>query len=252
MNELRRMAYLEALEIDCYVSRAQLPGAALTRRLAIVPAPVETVVAEGRVDSPGAPKAAVPPVSPMQQEGVTRPDFGPGLRGASATVESPREPLPGGEPVPRFSLSTIIAGDWLWLEELDGMPLATEQVHLVQSMAQALVLARGIGSDNTRSAAGTQATRPDVAQFDWPMHTNRQLDQGADAVRASVAAFVSRRLEQRGCRGLVLLGQTCVKRLPLPQMKVLSVSTASSAEILASPALKRQVWRDLQPLLQKP
>jgi hypothetical protein len=36
MNELRRMAYLNALGVDCYVSRTQLPGAAVTRRLAIV------------------------------------------------------------------------------------------------------------------------------------------------------------------------------------------------------------------------
>ena len=33
MNELRRMAYLNALGVDCYVSRTQLPGAAVTRRL---------------------------------------------------------------------------------------------------------------------------------------------------------------------------------------------------------------------------
>ena len=37
MNELRRMAYLDALGIDAYVSRGQLPGAAVTQRLAIVP-----------------------------------------------------------------------------------------------------------------------------------------------------------------------------------------------------------------------
>ena len=38
MHELRRMAYLDALGVDSYVSRAQLPGAAATRRLAIVTA----------------------------------------------------------------------------------------------------------------------------------------------------------------------------------------------------------------------
>ena len=45
MNELRRMAYLDALGIDSYVSRSQLPGAALTRRLAIASACAATVTA---------------------------------------------------------------------------------------------------------------------------------------------------------------------------------------------------------------
>lgn len=249
MNELRRMAYLDALEIDSYVSRAQLPGAAPTRRLAVVPVPVATTVASGRL---GSSEAAVKPPSPTLPEGIIRPDFGPDVRGVRPGVESPREPSQDSEPLPRFSLCTIAAGDWLWLEELGGMPLATAQVQLVQSMAQALILNRAIGNENASSAAAAKPGRPDVKQFDWPIHTNRQLDQGEDAARASVAAFVSRRLEQSGCRGVVLLGQACVKRVPLSEMKMLSVSTASSAEILASPALKLQVWRDLQPLLHKP
>jgi hypothetical protein len=84
------------------------------------------------------------------------------------------------------------------------------------------------------------------------MHTNRQLDLGEEAARASVAAFINRRLEQRGCLGLVLLGQTGAKRVSLPDMEVPTVITASSAEMIANPALKQQAWRDLQPLLRKP
>lgn len=250
MNELRRMAYLDALEIDCYVSRAQLPGAAPTRRLAIVPDSVEAIVTKGAVDSPDASKPAVIAASPMQREGITLPDLGPAER--SASVELPPGRSQVSQPLPRFRLSMITAGDWLWLEELGDTPLATAQVQLVKSMAQALILHRGTGNDNADSTADAKAGRSAVEQFDWPIHNNRQLDQGEDAARASVAAFVSRRLEQSGCRGVVLLGQDCVKRMPLSQMELLSVSTASSAEILASPALKRRVWQDLQPLLRKP
>ena len=249
MNELKRMAYLDALEIDCYVSRAQLPGAALTRRLAIVPTSVSSPVEKVQLGSRDESVASVAPVSRAQHEGVTGPDFGLVVDVGTAAVEEKREPLPGSDPVPRFSLSTIVAGDWLWLEELDGMPLATAQVQLLQSMAQALALGRGISSDNTSSASGVQPTRPDVRRFDWPLHTNRQLDQGEDAARATVAAFVRRRLEQHGCLGLVLLGQACVKWVPPPQIDVITVNTASSAEMLANPVIKRQVWRDLQPLL---
>jgi hypothetical protein len=160
-----------------------------------------------------------------------------------------RESAQQGTAAPRFSLVAIVAGDWLWLEELDGMPLTTEQVQLVQAMAQALVLRRESGAGAGPAAAQTDAARPQVEQFDWPIHTNHQLDLGADAARASVAGFVGRRLEQHKCRGLVLLGQSCAMRVPPQEVKMLTVSTASSAQILAQPALKRTVWRDLQPLV---
>lgn len=87
-------------------------------------------------------------------------------------------------------------------------------------------------------------------QFDWPIHANRQLDQGEEAARAGVAGFLARRLEQNRSCGLVLLGQTGAARVAIGELNVLTVCTASSADILASPALKQQVWRDLLPLIR--
>jgi hypothetical protein len=244
MNELRRMAYLNALGVDCYVSRTQLPGAAVTRRLAIVVPSGKIPTAQARIEDGRAVKAS----SPMPGEGIIRPDFGVDTRKAATAIAPAPEVLPSSEPVPRFSLCIIAAGDWLWLEDLHGMPLTTEQVQLVQAMAQALVLSGASGSVNPRAANAVQAAKPVIAQFDWPIHNNRQLDQGEDAARASVAAFVSRKLEEHGCRGLVLLGQASVQRVPLAAIATVAVSTASSADILANPAIKPQVWRDLQPL----
>lgn len=230
MHELRRLAYLEALGIDSYVSRTQLPGAALTRRLAIVTSALHT-----RRDI--APRPGPDPVT--------------GMDTAVASPPLVTEPVQRGEAVPRFSLVAIVTGEWLWLEDLAGMPLTTEQVQLVQSMAQALVLNREPRTEAETSVVRPAMARPDVAQFDWPIHTNQQLDLGAEAARASVAGFVGRRLEQHGCRGLVLLGQSCAMRVPVEGLKTLTVSTASSAEILAQPTLKRTVWRDLLPLVSK-
>ena len=221
MHELSRMAYLDALGIDSYVSRAQLPGAAATRRLAIVIAP----------SSQQLPAGVIPEPLPSRPALVAQP-----ARPAEASVKASAASQQGG-PVPRFSLTAIVAGDWLWLEELAG-PLTTDQVRLMQSMAQALLLCHQSPGGEVKPAV-----QPEVAQFDWPIHTNQQLDLGEEAARASVAGFVDRRLGEHGCRGLVLLGQACVQRVPRQQISVETVNTMSSAEILAQPALKRQVWR---------
>lgn len=225
MHELSRMAYLDALGIDSYVSRAQLPGAAATQRLAIVIAPSSQQLTAGVIPEP-----LLSQPQPVRPVAVS----------VQANASSQQ-----GEPVPRFSLTAIVAGDWLWLEELAG-PLTTDQVRLVQSMAQALSLCH-----QSPGVEVKPAVEPEVAQFDWPIHTNQQLDLGEEAARASVAGFVDRRLGEHGCRGLVLLGQACVQRVPRQQTSVVTVNTMSSAEILAQPALKRQVWRDLLPLARK-
>jgi hypothetical protein len=47
----------------------------------------------------------------------------------------------------------------------------------------------------------------------------------------------------------VLLGEACLQRVPRQHISVITANTVSSAEILAQPSLKRQVWRDLLPLV---
>lgn len=236
MNELMRAAYLEALGLDAYVSRHQLPGAAATSRLAIA----------RRV--PAATGAPTTPLEDMQGRLDTgrrgRSKAGDTLESDSARSAAPApEAAPVDTNLPRFSLSAIMAGNWLWLEELGDMPLAVEQVRLVEAMALALSCA--LGDDSVPAAS-----KPDIMAFDWPIHTNRQLELGEEAARSAVAGFVGRRLEQFKCAGLVVLGRACAGRVPVGEIGVRVVHTHSSQEILASPDIKQQVWRDLLPLVK--
>jgi hypothetical protein len=149
---------------------------------------------------------------------------------------------------PRFSLAAVTCGGWLWLEELEGAPLAAEQLQLLQAMADALaMIARNDAGDRgDRGPARAVSTR-----FDWPIHTNQQLDLGEDAARASLAAFIQRKLEQPDCNGLILLGRACEARVPLAQLACPRLAcTASTSEMLRNPLLKKQAWRDLRPLLE--
>jgi len=227
------MAYLDAMGIDAYVSRAHLPGAAVTRRLAIVPS--RPTVAAG---SPGAVPGAARVESASLQEGVQLPRIDIAARKPQPLPVTASTALQQDE-VSHFSLIAIVAGGWLWLEEMSGMPLAREQVQLVQAMAQTLTRV---------DMPATGSVAPELARFDWPIHTNQQLDLGEEAARASVAGFVARKLEQQRCQGLVLLGDMCASRVPLEQLDCArTVSTVSSAQMLHNPQLKKQAWRDLLP-----
>jgi hypothetical protein len=173
----------------------------------------------------------------LESPGRTRP-----VDAVKSTTEQQAGPV--REPAPRFSLSAIVAGRWLWLEELAGMPLASEQVRLVQAMARALLIAQARVGDAAEFTLPA-LSKPDVEQFHWPLHTNHQLDQDATAARAGVAAFVSRRLELYDCRGLVLLGRPCATWVPAGDLNVPAVCTVSSIEMLANPACKQTAWQDL-------
>ncbi|MFT4613551.1 MAG: hypothetical protein ACI9NT_000692 [Bacteroidia bacterium] len=244
MHELTRLAYLEAMGVDSYVSRHSLAGAVPTRRLALLRTPVDNAPANGSaVDSSS---AHMPP----QRE---RPAIDPSPVPQIVTTTDPVSTAPAAQAKrqaapERFSLAAVVAGEWLWLEDLAGMPISREQVWLISAMAQAL----GLSAARHRGAepgAGL-SSKPDVAQFDWPIHTNDQFDLGEEAAQASVAGFVSRRMDQFKCRGLVLLGQNCEHRLLAQQVAVPMVKTSSTSQMLAEPSTKAFVWRDLAPLLQ--
>jgi len=232
VNELRRMQYLEAIGVDCYMSRSQLPGAAPSKRLALVrrntPSPAIPVSPVGQPTrqqkAPGMPKLEASP--PRGPAAVSSPG---GTRDAASYSGAEADAV-------QFSLAVMFAGGIAWIEELDDRPLARDQVQLVHGMARAL---QG------------QVDAPEVAQFDWPLHSNRQLGLGAEAALAGVSGFLQRQIELRQCRGMVLLGEAVCQRVPSDLVPAPAcVRTESTLAMLHSPGLKAQVWRDLQPLAQ--
>ena len=219
MNEIIRAQYLQAMGMDSYVSRKQLPGAALTRRLAIVRSAPEPVVAKSPVER-GKP-AQMPELDLVRNK-------------PAPVVESSPQTRPVSEAV-RFSLVAVFAGGIAWVESLDNRPLAREQVQLIRGMARAVH-----GS----------AENPRVAQFDWPMHNNPQLDQGVEAAKAGLSAFLLRHIDEQKCRAVVTLGAASAALVPAGQLgDVNRVDTHSTIEMLENPACKRQAWNDLLPLV---
>ena len=232
MHELTRRAYLDTMGIDSYISRAQLPGAAVSQRLVVVrKIRVAGKDATSAVSTPAVSNAAAAfreAASAVKDKlGAVRVEpsnIAPEPASSSATLA-----------VPAFSLVAMTAGGYLWVEELAHSSVSKNQVHLIRAIAKALAL---------------PDSEVEVSQFDWPIHNNSQLDLGAEAAAAALGGFVQRKLDR--CRGLVFLGSACQQRLEVVQLELgLCVRTVSTQEMLQQPLLKKQAWQDLQPLAKR-
>lgn len=221
MNEIKRTLYLQAMGIDSYVSRHQLPGAAPIRRLALVhpnPAP-SAREAPSELEQPAA--QAQQPQRPSLDRTRDKP--------AAKVVQQPVSAAV------RFSLVAVFSGGIAWVESLDDRPLAREQVQLIRGMARAV---------------HGEVGNPSIAQLDWPIHNNPQLDQGEEAAKAGVAAFLLRHIDEQKCRALVVMGANSSALVPsAPLGDINRLETLSTVEMLENPHCKKQVWADLQPIV---
>ncbi len=239
-RELTRLAYLQAMDIAGYVARSPLPGAAPSHPLAslVLKAPASTPTGDNAkaalASALGTESAALPAMDPARHAALTAKSR------LGAEAEAPvggQQTAPSAVPVPTFTVVATLVADVLWLEELRYPALATEQVQLLQAMAAAL---------------GIPNSRFEVTQFNWPLHRNRQLDQGEEAAIAALTGFASRQLEEQSCRAVVLLGASVRQRVSASQLSAaVQISTVSTAEMLEQPTLKAQAWRDLRPLVQR-
>jgi len=220
-REIQRSAYLQAMGVAQYVSRSNLPGAALSQRFARIPQekpmPAQTTAGvTAIVESAQPTPRARTPARPTQADAASQPTLG-------VAIET-------------FNVSAVQAGGWLWLEDLGDMPIANEQVQLVVAMATALV---------------GKPVQHAVAQFGWPMHQNQQLDQGREAAAMSLGSFVERQLSDGQCSGIVLLGQSIATRLPETLACSTRVSLPGTRDMLENPLQKRIAWSALQPHAQR-
>jgi hypothetical protein len=245
---IQQHAYLQAMGIPLYVSRRSLPGAAASHRRPLpsqrsasaVPPAVPTTKDFPATKDVAAVENAAAAASPLEGLGEA---LGPvGRRPAADDRQAETEraaaagPQPRTQPVARFSVVAVIAGPFLWLEDMPQGVVSRDQVALIQAMATAL---------------GARGNQPRVTQFDWPPHQNRQLDLGEEAARAALSSFVSRQVEQQSCEAVILLGADCRQRVGELPADLRRVATAGTREMLATPAVKREVWRDLRALRRR-
>lgn len=282
MQEPLRHQYLEALGITSWLPRAPLPGARpsadwvwhfrhgevpdeddgffeddaadqLPASAATSAAPVvrPPSAGEGRaalLDSLGAEsegrKPASLPAAPA-----------PAIEVPEAVAEPAAEPLLPIAPqeIPEFKLAFLRLGDALLI---DSLPPQSRGGLTPAHQRLSVALAR---------ALGVTAEQPPMAQMlPWPAFTSRTLDQGWEQAEAAVQRKLERLLGDPRPRFLLLLGNAAAQLvlrpresgdglrgvLFHPRSELPAVASASLSEMLHVPGCKREVWRDLQPLIR--
>ena len=104
----------------------------------------------------------------------------------------------------------------------------------------------------------------DLFMLPWPMFASKSLDQGADQARITVQHKLTKSLQTTQVRYVLLLGEAAAQMVlerteALEQLRgllfslrsdVKTLASASLTEMITVPGCKRDVWMDLQPLLQ--
>lgn len=216
--EMARRQALEAMGIDVYVSRYDMPGAAPVVRQRL--AQVEVVGAVAPVSSAGA--AGTSTVNPT-----------PAPRASSERTSTPssKANLSSAKSAETVSFSMLLAsaGPFLWVEQLADGLLRQDQLALINAMARAL------SSDVSLRQQ----------QFDWPMRGNAALSGDTESAKQALQGLIQRMAREVNAKRVVVMGACPFLPDRIAQSAVVIPATIA---MLQNPALKREAWQALKPL----
>ena len=267
ITELRRRAYLSAMQVASWLPRVELPFAAPSRPELLQPLVEAEPEQEVAAAVPQAAAEAAPAYEPPRAETavvapVTRPKIevprpapqGRMAKVEPATVDAETQITSQPTPVapPRFALQLLRAGACAVLVELPtGEPL--------QGRDPAYLLLK----DLLRAAGLPDSPQLIGEPVRWPLLVRGQIDQGPQAALEYVQSFVGARLEeQEPCSCLWLVG--------LPAIRFAGEATADAYNrelqveglgaawalpglelLMDEPERKRELWQAMRRVRQR-
>lgn len=209
--ELRRRAYLSAMQVASWLPRVELPFAAPSRPELLQPhaepevEPQSAAVEVAAAEPVAAPEPVPQPVARPAIE-VPRPSAASKVFAKPETKVEPEEaPVVEAKPVtppPRFALQLLRAGDCALLVELaTGEPFQSRD----PSYLLLKDLLRAAGLPDAPQQVG------DGSPIRWPLLTRGNIDQGPDSARDYVQGVLAGQLEAEPCRCLWLIGLPAVR-----------------------------------------
>ena len=210
-TEMARRKALEAMGIDVYVSRFDLPGAAPAVRQRVESASPSVV--PDHSSETGA----------LAVETATRRSKTPAPTAATSAAARERS-----EAV-RFSMLLASAGPFLWIEQLSDGLIRQDQLALINAMARAI---------SPKASIRQQ-------QFDWPMRGGSAVASDAESAKQALQGLIQRMAREVNAKRVVVMGTCPFLSDRIAQSAVVIPSTIA---MLSNASLKREAWLALKPL----
>lgn len=220
--EMTRRQALQAMGIEVYVSRFDLPGAAPAIRQRFTP--VATPGPEPLANAASAPHASNPDQSSTAAG-----------RASQNSEQTPSQTSAGVKPVTHasdgveFSVLLASAGPFLWVEQLPDGLIRQDQLALINAMARAISSEVSIRQQ----------------QFDWPMRSNTALGTDMESAKQALQGFIKRTAREVNAKRVVVMGHCPYLPDRIAQSAVIIPATLA---MLQNAALKREAWKALKPL----
>ncbi len=265
ISETGRRAYLNAMQIDTWLPRVELPFAAPSNPALLAALPIAEVevgsapVASPVLDIQVAPAQEVNrpvnkgPQSMQQLRERIRPTTAQVAVEAEVLPEAPVASAPVVVATPRFSLQLLRAGNCLVLVEL---PTG----EAFQSRDPAYLLLR----DLLRAAGLPDSPQLVGVPVRWPFLVSGQLEQGPDEARDFVQSFIAARMaeDEQPCACLWLIGGPALRyagevdenafHRELQIEGLGSVWTIPGLELLIDePERKRELWHSMRRVMHR-
>ena len=244
MNKQQRLAYLNHLGIDSYVSRKPLPGAAPS-----IVQPVRLDKAVTTEDKEQPEQQTIP--SPYEPTSSNSTEARIGIdvaidqtdhtnKTADVAIQSPSAEI-------RFSLHCWRINDDLLVldshEPGSALPTDTLLLNIIRSIGHPLI------------------QLPHSELLRWPMFSDDQHADDKDQARAMVQAYVQAQVSTKPAKHLLLMGADAaqftlnrfddwqsVEGKTIQQWEMTLISVPSLANMLREPLLKRITWRVIKSL----
>jgi len=245
MEEVRRLAYLNAMGIDSYVSRQPLPGAkpswvpepsAEEDRHAEMPDTDSTMSMGHRGSAVTSPETGRHPVEQPGEEGTGQSD-GDGIPVSEDSVPEDIGQL-------RFSLTFYPINDRLAV--INEVPFSAANRTRQKTGALLLAILRALDIPLTEM--------PRAERFNWPLTAEDDASEArAGEAYQALAGFLRRRLESTGYRVLLVFAAQLQSLFDsggiaglLSSHQIVVIHTESLDAMLQVPALKKSVWQDIR------
>lgn len=255
VNELRRQAYLEAMGIQVYYSRATLPGAKPSPRYELA----DKSSVSGKRAEDSSKYSAIEQQKPNQRgaqaKAVIDNQETELIRNRELNPDNELEQITPDSDTLKFSLGYYSINDSLSVinetPHLKAGSLSEESLSLLRNILTAL----GVNADGCNFSS---------ENFDWPIVEGLSVTtEPNQAARQALGGFITMRQQQDGFSNLLVFagkidellvkkpGKEEVRDYKVEQADYYFTITNSLQMMLSYPRLKREVWDQLQPLKQR-